>query len=148
MGIRANTKVNPESSIMIPSSVANHFGFEEKGGTDKQSPYINLKYFDGDYQCFSELDKADLKGFTDSIRKLSQMNWVELKKQAGKGKSKSGFAPTQIPREQLPQRSVLDKISEEINFLELRLSQKARMFGFRSGAAFFLVFFDKDHNIT
>lgn len=147
MKIKPNTKLENDT-VNIPNKVAEIYGLHSIGGTDKEHPYINLKYFDCDYQCFSELDKESLKSFSEANKKLSQLTWNELKRQAGKRGNKTGFAPTMISRDQLPQRSMLERVSEEISFMELRLSQEARMFGFRSGAAFFLVYLDKNHDIT
>lgn len=146
MTIKAKTKVT-EKKLSIPEKVADLYSWKE-GGTDNEHPYLNLKYFDYDYQCFSELDKDDLRSFTDVSRKFSMLDWVQLKRQSGKGTNKTGLAPTIIPRHELPRSKMIDKISEDIDFIEMRLNIEARMFGFRSGAAFFLVLLDKNHDIT
>lgn len=135
--------------VTVPKDVAHrHSVYEhEDGGTDKKNPDLSLKYYDYNYQCFSELEAEDLKQFTDVCRKFSQMNWIDIKKQAGKKGKKTGLAPTMIERSQLPKSNILNRISDDIEFMELRLSQTARIFGFRSSATFFLVFLDKNHDI-
>ncbi|WP_420999950.1 hypothetical protein ACOJIU_11760 [Carnobacterium maltaromaticum] len=115
---------------------------------DKAHPYVNLKYYDSGHQCFSEFEKDELKQFSELCRKFGEMDWVQLKKQSGKGPNKTGMAPTMISRGQLPKRPVLEKLSPDIDFMELRLSQTARIFGFRSNAAFFAVFLDRNHDLT
>lgn len=118
----------------------------EKENTDQEHPCLNLKYYDYDYACFSELSQEDLKQFTALNRKFREMTWLQIKQQGGK-KNKSGLAPTKILKKQLPKSAILDMLSEDIEILELRLSQKARIFGFRSAATFFLIFLDSQHKI-
>lgn len=146
--INAKTKVKREM-ISVPKDVAHrHSVFEEEpGGTDKKNPDLSLKYYDYNYQCFSEFSPEDLRQFTDVCRKFSQMNWGDIKKQGGKKGNKTGLAPTLIERHQLPKSRMLEKISDDIDFMELRLSKKARIFGFRSSSTFFLVFLDNKHEI-
>ena len=79
-------------------------------------------------------------------RKFRDLTWLQIKQQSGKT-NKSGLAPTKIPRNKLPKSPILDAISEDIEILELRLSKKARVFGFRSAATFFLIFLDSQHRI-
>lgn len=146
--IRTNTKLKTPQEITIPSSVAAVHGlYKKEDNTDKKHPDLSLKYYDFNHQCFSELEKDDLAQITALCKKFSQMTWFDLKQQGGKGKNKTGLAPTIVDRKQLPKSIMVDRISEDISFMELRLSQKARIFGFRSSTTFFLIFLDKDHDI-
>jgi len=54
---------------------------------------------------------------------------------------------TDLPKGLYPKTRVLEAISPDLGFFELRVTQKARVHGFRSANAFFLVFLDKDHAI-
>lgn len=87
-----------------------------------------------------------IKPNTNLNRKFRDLTWLQIKQQSGKT-NKSGLAPTKIPRNKLPKSPILDAISEDIEILELRLSKKARVFGFRSAATFFLIFLDSQHRI-
>lgn len=40
-----------------------------------------------------------------------------------------------------------DVLSEDIGWCEMRVTQKARVHGFRAGQGFFLVFLDRGHDI-
>ncbi|HAP7630975.1 hypothetical protein [Enterococcus faecium] len=117
-----------------------------KQNADQEHPCLNLKYYDFNFECFSELSQEDLKSFTALNRKFRDLTWLQIKQQSGKT-NKSGLAPTKIPRNKLPKSPILDAISEDIEILELRLSKKARVFGFRSAATFFLIFLDSQHRI-
>jgi len=121
----------------------NIFGLKEK--ETEQVPYIVLKYYQPNHECFSQWDKQELKGFSDFIEKLRKTNWNLIRSQTGS--KKVGFGYAQIDKKTLPKANILNDISEDVNFAELRLSKGARIFGFRINAAFFLIFLDKNHKI-
>lgn len=52
-----------------------------------------------------------------------------------------------MERHQLPNTDFLHSISEDISWMEMRVTQVARVFGFRAGHAFFLVFLDRTHDV-
>lgn len=146
--LRAKTqlKKNEDTKISIAMDAAKLHGLGESNN-DKEHPSLSLKYYDCEFECFSELTKEDLKSFSDVCRKFRQLTWLQIMGQGGKRGNKTGLAPTVINRKQLPKSILLDAISDDIEFMELRLSQKARIFGFRSQATFFLVFLDHNHKI-
>jgi len=131
-----------DQTFTIPNQ--NIFGLKKK--ETEQVPYIVLKYYQPNYQCFSEWNKQELKGFSDFIEKLRKTNWNLIKQQSS-AKNKVGFGYTQIDKKILPNASILNDISEDVSFAELRLSKESRIFGFRINAAFFLIFLDKNHEI-
>lgn len=133
-----------DNDITIDKHVAMQHGIVN-GSSDKEHPYVSLKYYDYDYCCFSNLEKDELKNFTNLTRKFKMMTWSQVKGQGGK-KQKSGLALTPIERKSLPQKGVLNEISEDVRFSEIRLSQKARIFGFRSHSTYFVVFIDRNHD--
>ena len=47
----------------------------------------------------------------------------------------------------LPENSIKEKISKDISFYELRVSQKARVVGFRQNAVFFICWLERNHRI-
>jgi hypothetical protein len=73
------------------------------------------------------------------------MTWQQIIETGGR--HKTGVAWTPIHAGQLPNTDFLDQISEDIHWIELRVTQEARVFGFRAGQAFFLVFLDRTHDI-
>ena len=121
------------------------FGFYT--GRD-ENPYVSLKYIDTEHQCFSDWDQSELKLFSGFLKKLAQTPWPEILRSGGTAGNKTGLGCTHHKNRQLLLNSaVLQKISEDINFIELRVSQRARVHGFRLASAFFLVWLDRDHEI-
>ena len=110
--------------------------------------YLALKYYQPDHECFSEWTADELKAFSEFSRKLNQQTWQQVFQSGGKIGNKTGVGYTlHKDRSKLPQSAVLDSISEDINFFELRVTDKARVHGFRSISTFFLVWLDRNHQV-
>jgi hypothetical protein len=121
--------------------------FNDTGDGDSRRAVLNLKYYQSTYQCFSEWQPSDLKAFSSFVRKLHSSTWVDIKRSGGKD-GKTGFGYTPITnRSGLPACEELDTISPDLPYFELRVSEKARVHGFRSRANFFLVWLDVNHEI-
>lgn len=117
-------------------------------GGDEHGIPTNFKYYQSDHQCLSEWEKAELRGLSSLIRKLSQMTWVQVGQSGGTRGGKTGLGLTKHrDRKALPQCDALDRLSEDLAFFELRVTEKARVHGFRVGNAFCLVWLDRNHEI-
>ncbi|KAA8385856.1 hypothetical protein FKW31_07890 [Acetobacter sp. DmW_136] len=134
--------------VIITEHVASVFGVGKRpaNANDSERPYVSLKYFDGSYECFSDWSKSDLLAFTDLLRRLSQMSWVQIMGTGGKKGGKTGLGCTRLSCSQLP-ASATSGLSEDLAYMEMRVSLKARIHGFRMNEAFFLLCLDKDHKI-
>ncbi|AWO91945.1 MULTISPECIES: hypothetical protein [Bradyrhizobium] len=121
------------------------------GLTDKQDderPYVNLRYYWPDHECFSSWGAEKLKAFSSFCRKLSQVKWQDIYRTAGAPGNKTGFGYT--PHKDikvLPKNPDIEKFSPDLTWFELRVDQESRVHGFRAKDAFFLVFLDGDHQI-
>ena len=111
-------------------------------------PHVNLKYYHSEYQCLSEWQPAELRHFSAFINKLRSSKWQGIQMTGGAIGYKAGFGYTpHKDRKKLPKHPDLDKISEEITFFELRVSQEMRVHGFRCLDAFYLVWLDREHKV-
>jgi hypothetical protein len=114
-------------------------------GDSRAVAFVALKYYRSEYQCLSEWTADELRAFSAFCRKLAQMTWQQIVETGGRHKTGVGW--TQVERSQLPRTDFLHSISEDVSWMELRVTQVARVFGFRAGPAFFLVFLDRTHDI-
>lgn len=118
----------------------------------KLKPYVALKYFKSDWQCFSDWQPAELKEFSSFLKTLGTYTWEQVYK-TGSKIPKHGFAYTKYnvddvkcPSIKAKLKEVKKLISEDINFFELRVNQnKSRVHGFQAHSAFFLVALDHRH---
>jgi hypothetical protein len=119
------------------------------GVTDSfEPPHVNLKYYDPEFECFSEWTPDELKAFSEFIKKLKRLTWEQIYRSGGKRGDKTGLG--YIPhktRAVLPKHPELDFLNLDITFFELRITQKVRVHGFRVKSAFFLVWLDRNHRI-
>lgn len=117
------------------------------------TPYVVLKYFDSNYECFSDWTADNLKAFSSFNQKLSQSNWSDIYKSGGSAGNKAGFGYTTLTMATISEKSrarlkaVEEMINPDLTFFELRVTQEARVHGFRCGESFFLVLLDQDHNV-
>jgi hypothetical protein len=123
-------------TIYLSPSEANYLGLP----AEDLPAHISLKYFDGSYECFSVWQQRELRAFTKFIEKLREHNWEDVKKTAG-------FGYAEHNRQHLPRKRILTLISPETTIFELRVTQTARVHGFKIQSVFFLVWLDRNHQI-
>ncbi|WP_133014904.1 MAG6450 family protein [Clostridium cuniculi] len=143
--IRANTiiKRDEENYYSLSEVEAKFLGVHK----NEDKAFVVLKHFDRSYECFSEWTENELRDFSNFIATINQMTWSQIYKSGGKS-NKTGLGYTvHTNKEVLPNPKILEKISEDITFFELRVSQKARVHGFRVKSAFYLVWLDRNHEI-
>jgi hypothetical protein len=124
-------------TIYLSPSEASYLGLPE---SEDLPLHISLKYFDGSYECFSEWQRGELKAFTNFIDKLREHNWERVRRTPG-------FGYTEHNRQHLPRKRILTLISPDTTLFELRVTQKARVHGFKVQSVFFLVWLDRNHEI-
>ena len=143
--IKANTTINKstDNKYSLNEIEARLLGID--GSDDKA--FVTLKYFDSSYECFSQWKENELRDFSNFIKTINQMTWNEIYKSGGKS-NKTGLGYTvHTNKEVLPNPRLLETISEDITFFELRVCKKARVHGFRVKSAFYLVWLDRGHEI-
>jgi hypothetical protein len=109
--------------------------------------YVVLRYFHAAHQCFSEWTRDELRAFSEFNRKVSSLSWQQIYSSGGKGGGKSGLGYTAHDGAALPPMPFVRSLSEDIGWCEMRVTQKARVHGFRAGQGFFLVLLDRNHEV-
>lgn len=137
--INANTQINNTEKIRIEKEI---IGLAYDGeSSDNRQAYIALKYFDKNFECFSEWSSDELSCFSNFVDKINKLTWKEIK-------CHSGLRLKDIDNAQcLPNNDIKEKLSKDITFCELRVNQKARVVGFRRNSIFFLCWLDRNHRI-
>lgn len=129
----------------IDKNVAQLEGTTENGDTHKV--FMSTKFLQHKYQCFSEWTKEEMKGFWSFNENIHKATWHEIYQSSGK-KGKSGFAYTKIDSNCYPNSPFKKSLSPDVTLFELRVSQKARVHGFRMKSVFFLCWLDRNHTLT
>lgn len=135
--INAKTKVKNEDKLKIKKDI---LGIAENN-SDNQQAYMAFKYFDRNFECFSEWSTEELKSFSELIEKINNLTWKQIKRHVG-------LAYKSIDSSKgIPNNNIKSKISQDISFCELRVTQKARIVGFRIQSVFFVCWLDRNHRI-
>ncbi|PHS73497.1 MAG: hypothetical protein COB22_02050 [Cycloclasticus sp.] len=145
LSVRANLK-----EVKIIGLIAKEI--QENSTPLKLNPYVALKYYKSDWQCFSEWESQELKEFSSFLKILQKHNWEQVYN-TGSKIPKHGLAYTKYEINDVNSEAIRNKlalvkkeISEDINFFELRVNQnKLRVHGFQSQSVFFLVVLDRNH---
>ena len=156
-------KIKDESESVSGSVIATELekiifdfpGLNKNGERDnsiKKKPYVVLKYFQEGWECFSDWTPIELKAFSNFLNILSNQTWEMVYKSGGKGQNKGSLGYTQYNIAQMKAgkdilEGIRSKLSPDINFFELRVTDKLRVPGFQSQAAFFLVMLDREHKV-
>ena len=145
LSVRANKK-----EVKILGLVAEEI--EANSKVPNMNPYVALKYFQSDWQCFSDWESQELKEFSSFLKILSRHTWQQVYETGGKipkhGLAYTKYEIDEVKSEAIKSRlqSVKQEISEDINFFELRVNQnKLRVHGFQSQSVFFLIILDRNH---
>lgn len=144
---KINKKVaNIEKTLQyLNEKEAEILGFDKDG--NNSCAYVYLKYYDHRHQCFSEWSRDELELFSSFVEKLRNTIWTDIYKSGG-AQHKSGLGYTVCKQiDLLPNQDIVNLLSEDTTFFELRVSQEARVHGFRSKNAFCLIWLDKNHEI-
>ena len=140
------SSASPEQ-VIISQKEGAYFGLRSTNSSQLERPYVTLRYFDTSFECFSCWEKDELASFGEFLRKLSQMTWVQIQASGGKGGAKTGLGCTIHKDINCLPDHVIKGLSEDLNYMEMRVTQKARVHGFRMRDAFFLLCLDREHKI-
>ena len=129
--------------------------FKKNGAREgplNKNPYVVLKYFKKDWECFSAWTKDELGQFSNFLTILGRHTWDSVYRSGGKGRNKAGLGYTPYKVEDMKAggphvKKILAGLSPEVSLIELRVSQKMRVHGFQSQSAFFMVLLDREHKV-
>lgn len=108
--------------------------------TDHQHPTFSFKHVDLNNYLLQEWEKDELKQFVKQLRMMEGMTWLDVKRHSGLRWKTLDVATLKC--------SVPDYIPEEQTLAEFRVSGEMRIMGYREGAIFCIVWFDRGHDVT
>lgn len=121
-----------------PSRISDHASAD--GGTNSEPPVFSLCHVDRDY-CLSRCSRDEKVGFADSILRLSRLTWLQIMS-AGRHQLGSEKIERKAIRVCMPAH-----LTDDVQLLALRFHELKPMVGYRSGAVFHILWFDRDMNL-
>lgn len=107
--------------------------------TDDMTPTFSFKSCSNNNFKLSEWQPREIDQLIEVFKRLESCTWKEIRRN-------KGFGYTVVDPEsfscELP-----EFISPDITIIELRVSKRARLFGFRSNNVFNIIWFDRNHEV-
>ncbi len=109
---------------------------------------ISFEYYQtGSDLCLSACSRDDVKIALDCLRRLTGMPWIQVLQTATKDRSqKTGLHWTSYDDTALKVKRPAE-IGSDHTICGIRAGGKFRIFGFRMGPAFHVVWFDPEHKV-
>ncbi len=101
-----------------------------------------------DQFCLSHCNPAGVREVVDCLRQLTTLSWQQVLQTGGKGKNKAGLGYTPYPDTVLTRVSRPTWLSDDIRIAGLRASREIRIFGFYIDHTFYVLWFDRNHEIV
>ncbi len=113
---------------------------EDQRSSEQRPPTFSLEYLQGDY-CLSKCDKENKAAFADTLHKLSQLTWSQIKSSSRHG------AGTEKIKQDAIKTSLPPHVTPEVTLLAFRYMARAPMVGYRDGHTFNVLFLDRDFTL-
>lgn len=108
---------------------------------DSLPPVFSLHHLHSDY-CVSKCMDEEKVALTDTLHKLSQLTWIQIKTS-----SRHALGTEKIRRTAI-RAGVPSSITEDVSsFLAFRFQGKKAMVGFRKQATYHIVWIDRDFSL-
>ncbi len=110
------------------------------GSTQNETPIFSFTYVDENRFSLHKFDKIKMDAMMRLFKKLEKMSWAQIVSES------KNFKVIDLPtlkKKQWPSHSI--DIDHSVS--ELRGSDGVRIFGFRSGRVYYLVWFDGNHDV-
>lgn len=123
------------SKIPPPSTAA-------KVSTNNAKPLLSFELFDSGHECPSTWRSNEIKLLFQMFNKACKMTWIDILKTGGKNKTGLGY--TELNHDPFTRPKTL---SADLTISELRVTQKARVFGIRVDRTYYVLRLDRNHNV-
>jgi hypothetical protein len=94
----------------------------------------------GDY-CLSRCDAAEVRQAVACLQRMTSMDWVSIQRTGGKAHTKGGLGCT-VYKDHLLDIGRPAKVSKDLAYLGVRATERFRIYGFRIGNTFYVLWFD------
>jgi hypothetical protein len=109
---------------------------------------LSFKLCDAGAQfCLSHCETDEVRATVDCFRKLNSLELIQVLQQGGKQGNKTGLAYTPYPDDAL-KGVTKPGISPDVRVASVRANQKMRIFGCMLEHTFFVLWFDRNHEIV
>ena len=118
-----------------------HLAVQNKSEPSPESlpPIFSLRYLNKEY-CLSKCEKDEKAAFADTLHRLSNLTWAQIK-----AAPRQGLGYEIIPRKGIP--GIPAHVTDEVNLIAFRFCAKAPMVGYRDRTTFHIIWLDRDFTL-
>jgi hypothetical protein len=98
--------------------------------------------------CLSNSEKSEVKDVMDCLRQLTSLSWYNVLNTGGKHGNKDGLGHTPYKDHELRCTKRPAALSPDIQISAVRASKKYRVFGCYFEHVYYLLWFDRNHEIV
>lgn len=110
---------------------------------------VSFKHFDhGGHHCFQHCNNDELRQVMDCLRQLTIMSWLQVRNTGGKRGKKTGLGFTPYGDGDLNGVNRPATLSSDLQIVGVRGTDKMRVYGAHSDGVFYLLWFDRNHQIV
>jgi hypothetical protein len=107
---------------------------------EEQPPLFSLRYMDKDYSL-EKCTKDEKAAFADTLYRLSQLTWSEIKRSP-----RHGLGYEKIDRNAI-RGSIPNILKQDALFIAFRFCGMAPMVGYRDRSVFYIIWLDRDFSL-
>lgn len=138
-GHNKNTKGRPS----IPAPVNPGFSLVHnrkilvEGGTEDIAPSFSFIYLDARSECPSSWNSTEIRELFDLFRQASSLPWSQVRTHCG-----IRFKSINVRD---CRRTLPSNISDDVAMSEMRVTDKARIFGVKHETVYYVIWLDRNH---
>lgn len=111
---------------------------------DEERPSFRFTYADPNRWLLSDWTASEVKDLVEGLKKIEKYNWLQIKKHGSKKRGESVGTGYKL----IANHPTLPAgVPEPIKLSEMRIDNTKRIFGFRAGTIYYIIWFDRDHSV-
>jgi|GEM_PF-883290 len=119
-------------------------GVDKGVSDDDLNPSFRFTHVDEKKYVLSKWSANEISDLMNALKKIENHTWSQIKSQGSTAKGESvgcGFKLIN-PCQKLP-----ESVSKDAKISEMRVCKRKRIFGFRLGSIYYIIWFDRDHSV-
>lgn len=116
----------------------------ESRSTDDEHPSFRFSHADKNRWFLSDWTSQEINELIEGLKKIEKYTWGQIKGHGAKKRGESvGTGYKLINKHpKLP-----ENVPEDVRLSEMRIDEKKRIFGFRLESVYYIIWFDRNHEI-
>ncbi|HLO48869.1 MAG TPA: hypothetical protein VK211_10685 [Kamptonema sp.] len=116
----------------------------ESSSTDEEHPSFRFTYADKNRWLLSDWTSQEINELIEGLKKIEKYTWGQIK---GHGSKKRGESVGTGYKLINKHPTLPENVPEDVRLSEMRIDEKKRIFGFRLKSVYYIIWFDRNHEV-